>query len=193
MVDSLDRCGRWRSHRYCSSIAGAYISSAAQRRKIVRNGYVRGKNDLDIYEARGGYFALMLELKEKAYPTKAQKEWIDAMNERGYCARGAMELRIKEHKSSLKSDRTSCHKFEANQLRLFFHSIAYVLIHTLQKEVLQGTEFVNSTMETIQLKLIKVAARVKELKTKIKIEFPRSCPVRTVQTKAFNIFEVLRE
>ena len=36
--------------KYCSSIAGAYISSAAQRRKIVRNGYVRGKNDLDIYE-----------------------------------------------------------------------------------------------------------------------------------------------
>jgi len=72
--------------KYCSSIAGAYISSPAQRRKIVRNGYVRGKNDLDIYEARGGYFALMLELKEKAYPTKAQKEWIDAMNQRGYCA-----------------------------------------------------------------------------------------------------------
>lgn len=73
--------------KYCSSIAGAYISSAAQRRKIVRNGYVRGKNDLDIYEARGGYFGLFLELKEKAYPTKEQKEWIDAMNERGYCAR----------------------------------------------------------------------------------------------------------
>lgn len=72
--------------KYCSSIAGAYISSRVQRAKIVRNGYVRGKNDLDIYEARGGYFALMLELKEKAYPTKAQKEWIEAMNERGYCA-----------------------------------------------------------------------------------------------------------
>mgnify|MGYP003148491468 FL=1 len=72
--------------KYCSSIAGAYISSPAQRRKIVRNGYVRGKNDLDIYEARGGYFALMLELKQKAYPTQAQKDWIAAMNERGYCA-----------------------------------------------------------------------------------------------------------
>ena len=72
--------------KYCSSIAGAYISSPAQRRKIVRNGYVRGKNDLDIYEARGGYFGLFLELKDKAYPTEAQKEWIAAMNERGYCA-----------------------------------------------------------------------------------------------------------
>ncbi|MBC8266356.1 MAG: hypothetical protein H8E84_05260 [Flavobacteriales bacterium] len=72
--------------KYCSSIAGAYISSRVQRAKIVRNGYVRGKNDLDIYEARGGYFALFLELKENAYPTKAQKDWIAAMNERGYYA-----------------------------------------------------------------------------------------------------------
>jgi hypothetical protein len=72
--------------KYCSSIAGVYISSATQRRKVVRNGYVRGKNDLDIFEARGGYFGLMLELKEKASPTKEQKEWIEAMNERGYAA-----------------------------------------------------------------------------------------------------------
>ena len=72
--------------KYCSSIAGAYISSRVQRAKIVRNGYVRGKNDLDIYEARGGYFALFLELKENAYPTSAQKEWIEAMRDRGYKA-----------------------------------------------------------------------------------------------------------
>ena len=111
----------------------------------------------------------------------------------GYCARGAMELRIKEHKTYLKSDRTSCNKFEANQMRVFLHSAAYVLLHRLQKEVLRGTEFVNSTMQTLQLKVLKVAAKVKELKTKIKIEFPRSCPVRKEQTTAFSIFEILRE
>ena len=72
--------------KYCSSIAGVHVTSKAQRAKIKRNGYMRGKNDLDIFEARGGYHALMLELKEKAYPTKAQKDWIAAMNERGYCA-----------------------------------------------------------------------------------------------------------
>ena len=114
------------------------------------------------------------------------------MYEIGYRARGNAELRIKDHKTYLKSDRTSCNKFEANQLRMFFHSIAYVLIHTLQKEVLRGTEFANSTMETIQLKLLKTAAKVKELKTKIKIEFPRICPVKNIQTKAFNILEILR-
>jgi len=110
----------------------------------------------------------------------------------GYCARGAMELRIKEHKTYLKSDRTSCHKFEANQFRVFLHSAAYVLLHTLQKQVLRGTPFYNATMKTLQLKLIKVAARIKEMKTKIKIEFPRSCPVAPPQRKAFHLFEVLR-
>ena len=70
--------------KYCSSIAGVHITSKAQRAKIIRNGYIKGKNDLDIYEARGGYFGMMIELKEKAYPTKEQKEWIEAMNERGY-------------------------------------------------------------------------------------------------------------
>lgn len=60
-----------------------------------------------------------------------------ALYEQGYCARGAMELRIKEHKLYLKSDRASCSGFLANQFRLFMHSMAYVLLHTLQKEMLQ--------------------------------------------------------
>ena len=114
------------------------------------------------------------------------------MYEIGYCARGAAELRIKDHKVYLKSDRSSCHRFQANQLRLFLHSAAYVLLHSLQKEVLRGTEFANATLQTIQLRILKTAARVKELKTKVKIEFPRTCPVRDVQTTAFTIFEVLR-
>jgi len=125
--------------------------------------------------------------------TNDLKHRTKGLYENGYCARGAMELRIKEHKTYLKSDRTSCNKFEANQMRVFLHSAAYVMLHSLQKEVLRGTEYVNSTMQTLQLKVLKVAARVKELKTKIKIEFPRSCPVREVQTNAFNIFEILRE
>ena len=110
----------------------------------------------------------------------------------GYCARGKAELYIKEHKLYLKSDRTSCNKFTANQLRLFLHSAAYVLIHTLQKEVLKGTQYHNSTMKTIQLKLIKVAAYVKEMKTKVKIEFPKACPTEEVLSKALGIFQELR-
>ncbi len=112
--------------------------------------------------------------------------------EKGYCARGSMELRIKDHKLYLKSDRSSCTKFTANQFRLFLHSIAYVLIHTLQKEVLKGTEYANATMKTIQLKIIKTAAWVKEMKTKIKIELPQFCTTKDEQVRGYERLIMLR-
>jgi len=112
--------------------------------------------------------------------------------EKGYCARGAMELRIKEHKLYLKSDRSSCQSFSANQFRLFMHSIAYVLLHTMQKELFKGTEYANATFKTIQNKIIKTAAWVKELKTKIKIELPRFCPTKEVQLNSFEMLSLLR-
>ena len=52
-----------------------------------------------------------------------------------YCARGQAENDIKDHKLSLKSDRTACHRFEANQFRLLLHAAAYVLLETLRREV----------------------------------------------------------
>ena len=107
--------------------------------------------------------------------------------EKGYCARGAAELRIKDHKLYLKSDRSSCNKFIANQFRLFLHSAAYVLIHTMQKELMRGTEYFNATMETIQLKILKTAAIVREKVTKIKIEFPASCSTKDVQIQSLDI------
>lgn len=78
--------------------------------------------------------------------------------EKGYCARGAMELRIKEHKLYLKSDRSSCKSFHANQFRLFLHSVAYMLLHTMQKQLFKSTEYANVTFKTIQNKIIKSAA-----------------------------------
>ncbi len=115
-----------------------------------------------------------------------------ALYEQGYCARGAAELRIKEHKTYLKSDRMSCNSFKANQFRLFLHSAAYVLMHSLQSMALVGTEFAKATMKTLQLKLIKVAARVKVLKSKIKIELPAEFYSDRVFMKCFKKFETLR-
>jgi len=112
--------------------------------------------------------------------------------EKGYCARGSMELRIKDHKLYLKSDRSSCTKFTANQFRLFLHSMAYILIHTLQKQVLKGSEYANATMKTIQNKIIKTAAWVKEMKTRIKIELPQFCPTKNEQIKGFVMLIMLR-
>ena len=115
-----------------------------------------------------------------------------ALYEQGYCARGAAELRIKDHKTYLLSDRMSCNSFLANQFRLFLHSAAYVLIHSLQNQVLKGTEFCKVTMKTIQLKIIKIATRVKVLKTKVRVELPAEFYSKWAFEKCFRIFEVIR-
>ena len=109
-----------------------------------------------------------------------------------YCARGKAEQYIKEHKLYLKSDRTSCSRFTANQFRLLLHSAAYVLMHALRANILQHTQWANATFETIRLRLFKIGTRVRELKTRIKVEFPASCPVKNDLTRYFRIFEVLR-
>ena len=115
-----------------------------------------------------------------------------ALYEQGYCARGAVELRIKDHKTYLLSDRMSCKSFKANQFRLFLHSAAYVLIHSLQQQVLNRTEFCHATMKTIQLKIIKTAARVKIMKTKVQIELPAEFQSKWAFKISFNRFQILR-
>jgi hypothetical protein len=110
-----------------------------------------------------------------------------------YCARGNAELYIKDHKLYLKSDRTSCHRFAANQFRLLLHSAAYVLIHALKTNILKHTQWVNATIATIRLRLLKIGARVRQLKTRIKMELPSCYPLKETLTNSFQIFEILRQ
>jgi len=77
-----------------------------------------------------------------------------------YCQRGEMENRIKEQQLDLFADRTSCHRFLANQFRLLLSSAAYVLVQTLRRTALRGTDLEKAQVGTIRLKLLKVAARV---------------------------------
>ena len=109
-----------------------------------------------------------------------------------YCARGEAENDIKDHKLYLKSDRTSCHRFEANQFRLLLHSAAYVLLETLRREVLRETQWAKATMETIQLRLLKLGARVQEFQNRIKISLPSSCPVAPVLRRSFTLLACVR-
>jgi hypothetical protein len=103
--------------------------------------------------------------------------------EKIYCGRGQMENYIKDHKRFLNSDRTSCHKFEANQFRLFLHSAAYVLRHHLRTRGLQGTAWSRAQFDQIQLRILKVGVRIEELKTKIRFHFPSSFPLQGVYEK----------
>jgi len=77
-----------------------------------------------------------------------------------YCARGEMENRIKEQQLMLFADRTSCHRMLANQFRLLLSSAAYVLMQGLRRLGLAGTELARAQVQTIRLKLIKIAAQV---------------------------------
>ena len=109
-----------------------------------------------------------------------------------YNARGRDELYIKEHKLYLKSDRTSCNRFEANQFRLFLHSAAYVLMHGLRENLLQTSQLAKATFQTIRLKLFKVGAHIREMRTKIKVHFPQSYPYQNILGQSFAILTYLR-
>ena len=77
-----------------------------------------------------------------------------------YTQRGEMENRIKEQQLYLFADRTSCTRFIANQFRLLLASAAYVLIEHLRREGLKGTDLARAQVNTIRLRLFKIAARV---------------------------------
>ena len=93
-----------------------------------------------------------------------------------YCARGQAENFIKAHKLHLASDRTSCTKATANQFRLLVHTAAYWLLHTLRGLAPKESFWRAAQFDTIRLALVKVAARVTELATRIKVALPSSYP-----------------
>lgn len=78
-----------------------------------------------------------------------------------YCMRGEMENRIKEQQMCLFADRTSCTSFMANQFRLLLSSFAYALVDGLRRLGLRGTEHARLRVDTIRLRLFKIAARVR--------------------------------
>ena len=95
-----------------------------------------------------------------------------------YCARGEMENRIKEQQLGLFADRTSSSTMLANQFRLLLSSAAYVLIQTLRRTVLAGTELARAQVTTIRTKLIKIAARFVVSTRRIVLHLSGSCPLQ---------------
>jgi hypothetical protein len=100
--------------------------------------------------------------------------------EKVYCSRGKMENLIKEHKLYTKSDRTSCHRWQANQFRLFLHTGAYWLLLLLRRAAPKRSRFRTATFETIRRIFLKIAVRVEQLKSRIRIALPTSCPHRSI-------------
>jgi hypothetical protein len=97
--------------------------------------------------------------------------------EKGYCARGdCPENRIKEQQLDLFADRTSTGKMWSNQLRLYFSSMAYVLLQTLRRLALAGTELAKAQCGTIRLKLLKIGAQVRVTVRKVWISLAGGYP-----------------
>jgi hypothetical protein len=93
-----------------------------------------------------------------------------------YCARGQAENLIKRHKSQLASDRTSCRSPLANQMRLVLHTAAYWLMRTVQ-DAIPGTQpLARSEFSTIRLRLLKIAVRIKETGSRVRLAFAANCP-----------------
>lgn len=105
--------------------------------------------------------------------------------EKVYCARGEMENRIKEQQLDLFADRTSTHIMRANQLRLWFSSIAYVLVNRLRSVALEGTKMARATCGTIRLNLFKVAAALKISVRRVMVHLPTACPFQNVFVQAW--------
>ena len=96
--------------------------------------------------------------------------------EKIYCARGEMENRIKECQTDLFADRTSSATMRANQLRLWFASMAYVLMCALRRIGLRFTQFANATCGTIRLKLLKIGAVVTTSVRRVRIAMASAYP-----------------
>jgi len=96
--------------------------------------------------------------------------------EKVYCARGEMENRIKECQLDLYADRTSTATMRANQLRLWFYSMAYILLCAVRRIGLHNGEFADVTCGTIRLKLLKIGAIVRVSVRRIKVAMASSCP-----------------
>jgi hypothetical protein len=93
-----------------------------------------------------------------------------------YCARGDMENRIKEQQLALFADRTRCHYWWSNQFRLLLSSQAYILLETICRLALQGTELANAYVSTIRLKLIKIGAVILRDTRRTRLLLASSCP-----------------
>ena len=93
-----------------------------------------------------------------------------------YCARGDMESRIKEQQLFLFADRTSAATMRANQIRLYFSSVAYLIMQALRRLRLHGTDFAKAQCNTIRLKIFEIGALVRITFRKVWVSLSESCP-----------------
>ncbi len=103
-----------------------------------------------------------------------------------YCARGDMENRIKEQQLCLFADRTSAATMRANELRLWFSSVAYTLMTALRRLGLKETGMARARCDTIRLKLLKIGARIRVTFRKVWVSLAESCPYQRIFQQVYD-------
>ncbi|MHC5110775.1 MAG: IS1380 family transposase [Planctomycetota bacterium] len=174
---------RWKTLKYCDNNDVGYVVGLAKNPILNRHAEPFMDAAEQAYDATGQkqrhfheftYGAQSWErerrviLKAEYLPKGANARFVvtnlddspDVIYDGLYTQRGDMENRIKEQQLYLFADRTSCTRFIANQFRLLLASAAYVLIEHLRREELKGTELERAQVNTIRLRLFKIAARV---------------------------------
>jgi len=174
---------RWRMLRWCDKNRVFYIVGLARNKVLQRLAEPWMQQAAEQFEAAGSKQRLFGEVLYGAKTWDRQRRVIvkaehnaggpnprfvvtnlpgdpQLLYDHRYCARGDMENRIKEQQMDLFAGRTSCHAFLANQFRLLLSSAAYVLVESLRRLGLKGTELEKAQAGTIRLKLLKIGARL---------------------------------
>jgi hypothetical protein len=110
--------------------------------------------------------------------------------ERIYCARGEMENRIKEQQMCLFAGRASAHLMRVNQVRLWFSSVAYLLLAALRRLALAGSQMARARCDTIRLRLLKIGARVQVSVRRVRVALASACPYQAVFWHAWDRLQV---
>jgi hypothetical protein len=177
--------GLARNPRLTNEIAGALTQAEKRARRTGQP--ARCFRDfrwstLDSWSRRRRVIAKAEWTEGKANPrfivTSLKRAEVEArpLYERIYCKRGDMENRIKENQLDLFADRTSAATMRANQLRLWFAAMAYVLLGALRRIGLHHTQFAQATCGTIRLVLLKIGALVRISVRRIKVAMASGCP-----------------
>jgi Transposase DDE domain group 1 len=203
---------RWKMLRWCERMGVGYIVGLAKNERLNALSAKLQKRAEHKYRRSGRKTRLFTQFKYKAKTWDKKRRVIAKAehNERGanpryvvtnlegrsqrlydelYCARGEMENRIKEQQLGLFSDRTSCHAWWPNQFRLLLSSAAYLLLETLRRLGLRGTELARAQVTTIRLRLLKIGAVITRNTRRIRLWLSSSFPFQELFCSCLRCFD----
>jgi hypothetical protein len=191
---------RWKMMRWCDRHGVDYILGLAKNSVLLKKAQPWMQQAAEQYQATGQKQRLFAEVPYAAQTWDRERRVIvKAEHTEGgenprfvttslagdpqtlyddlYCQRGDAENRIKEQQLGLFADRTSCHAFLANQFRVLLSAAAYVLVETLRRVGLAGTELASAQVNTIRLKLLKIGGRIVRSVRRVVVHLASSFPL----------------